>query len=344
MKQRKGISGLVLTLLMILLAACGNAGTNNASPGGSAEGPSAADRQQAETGAAGAGAGPITIQHDKGTLTLDKPATRVVSLDWMFTESLVALGMQPVGNAENEEYKNWVTSEAAVTDTVVELGIKDEPDLEAIVALKPDLIIAGTAYQEGIYEQLNAIAPTMMFTQYPADGDQYTRMMDIFHEIAAAVGKTEEAEQYVAGLDRHYEEAKTRLAAAGKADLPYILIQGRSDQNAAALWTMTETSMAIKTLDHIGLKNVWKPEKFEQYGYTDTSVEALIAVQNATLLSVAQQTDDVFNRQLASNAVWNDLAFVKDNRRYALDGSTWLFGGPVSAKVLVDEVVKSLLP
>ncbi|MDP4095884.1 iron-siderophore ABC transporter substrate-binding protein [Paenibacillus sp. P96] len=340
MKQRKGISGLVLTLLIIFLTACGSAGTNNAS----SDGGTAGERQQADAGTEGAGTGPITIKHDKGELKLDKPAVRVVSLDWLFTESLVALGMQPVGNAENEEYKNWMPSEAAVADDVMELGIKDEPDLEAIVALKPDLIIAGTAYQEAIYDQLNAIAPTIMFTQYPADGDQYTRMMDIFNEIAAAVGKTEEAEQYVAGLNQHYEEAKAKLAAADQADLPYLLIQGRSDQNAAALWTMTETSMAIQTLDRIGLQNVWKPGKFEQYGYTDTGVEQLIPVQDATLLSVAQQTDDVFNQQLTTNSVWNDLAFVKENRHYALDGSTWLFGGPISAKVLVDEVVKSLQP
>ncbi|KAF6582703.1 ABC transporter substrate-binding protein, partial [Paenibacillus sp. EKM205P] len=75
-------------------------------------------------------------------LTLDKPAQRVVVLEWTFTEDLIALGVQPVGNADNANYKVYVTPEAALDSNVVDVGTRNEPNLEAIASLKPDLIIS----------------------------------------------------------------------------------------------------------------------------------------------------------------------------------------------------------
>lgn len=43
---------------------------------------------------------------------ITKPAERVVVLEWMFTEDLIALGVQSVGNAANANYKLWVAPEA----------------------------------------------------------------------------------------------------------------------------------------------------------------------------------------------------------------------------------------
>lgn len=159
---------------------------------------------------------PIIIEHKKGTTTLDKPAKRVVALEWIFSEELVALGIQPVGNADNAEYKIWVTDEVALADDVIDVGLRWEPDLETIASSEPDLIISNTDNNDAIYKQLNDIAPTIEFDRYPDEGGAYTGMVNDFKTIATAVGKTEEADQVLADLNKHYEEAKEKLAAEGK--------------------------------------------------------------------------------------------------------------------------------
>ncbi|MNN50636.1 hypothetical protein D3C81_1652320 [compost metagenome] len=66
------------------------------------------------------------------------------------------------------------------------------------------------------------------------------------------------------------------------------------------------------------------------------------AVKDTNLFYIVQKDDDIFANELKDNSVWNGLTFVKEKRTFGLDSTTWVFGGPVSSKVLVDEVVKTL--
>jgi len=346
--MNKRLMGLMMIIVFVLVAAgCGSNNANNpATDAGAANNAAtnAAPTDAAATADTEAAGGPIVLKDAKGEIILDKPAQKVVVLEWTFTEDVVALGMQPVGNADNENYKIYVTSEAALDASVTDVGTRDEPNLETIATLQPDLIIANTDSHEAIYEQLKGIAPTLIFALYPAEGqgDQYTMMEDTFKTIAAAVGKTAEADKVLADLDTHYADAKATLAAAGKEGLNYVLTQAYSYQNAAQMRLFTDNSLAVQTLDRIGLTNDWKPEQFEAYGFSTSTVEALPAVQDTNLIYIVQENDDIFSNELKDNSVWNGLTFVKEKRTFGLDSATWVFGGPVSSKVIVDEVVKTL--
>ncbi|MBP2000621.1 iron complex transport system substrate-binding protein [Paenibacillus shirakamiensis] len=313
----------VLMLIAALVSACGSKSDSKASePATSPESTTS-----------------ITIKHDKGELKLDQPAKRVVVLEWTFTEDLIALGVQPVGNADNKGYSTWVTNEAALGKDVKDVGDRSEPNLEAIAALKPDLIVTNGDNVDGMYDQLKAIAPTIQYDPYNNEGYDYAAMERIFKNIALAVGKTKEGDQVLADLNKHYEEAKTKLAAAGKSDFHYVLTQAFTYQNAVSLRLFTNNSVVAETLARTGMINDWKPEKVEKYGFTTTTIEALPAVQSSNFIYIVQKDDDVFGASMKKNTVWNGLKFVQEKRTYPLDGSTWTFGGPISSKVLVDQVV-----
>ncbi|MFF2016910.1 ABC transporter substrate-binding protein [Paenibacillus sp. NPDC058177] len=336
--HKRFLSVVMLIVVILVAAGCGSNNTTNPATNSEPKSNAAAENTGSETAS-----GPIVLKDSKGEVKLDKPAQKVVVLEWTFTEDVIALGVQPVGNADNENYKLYVTSEAPLDASVTDVGTRDEPNLETIAALKPDLIIAN-ASNEAIYDQLKSIAPTLIFNLYPPEGqgDQYTLMEDTFKTIATALGKTAEGDKVLADLDAHYADAKTKLAAAGKEGLNYVLTQAYSYQNAATMRLFTDNSLAVQTLDRIGLKNDWKPDNFESYGFSTSTVEALPAVQDTNLLYIVQKDDDIFTKTLKDNSVWNGLTFVKEKRTYALDSATWVFGGPISSKVIVDEVVKTL--
>ncbi|RJE87425.1 iron-siderophore ABC transporter substrate-binding protein [Paenibacillus sp. 1011MAR3C5] len=319
---------IVLISILLITAACGSKNSDNTN--------------NAVVPDHTSNAGPITIKHGKGETKLDKPAVRVVALEWIYSEELIALGIQPVGNADNAEYSIWVTDEAALADSVTDVGLRWEPNLETIASLKPDLIISNTDNNDAIYKQLNAIAPTIEFDPYPNEGDAYTGMVNDFKTIAAAVGKSEEADQVLADLDEHYAAAKKKLAAAGKDKFNYVISQAFSSQNSITLRMFTDTSTVVQTLDRIGLTSDWKSEKFEKYGFTDTTFEALPAVSDSNFIYIVQENDNVFGDSVKDNTVWNGLNFVKENRTYGIGGDTWTFGGPLSSKVLVDRVVEAI--
>ncbi|MFC9709405.1 ABC transporter substrate-binding protein [Paenibacillus sp. NPDC056933] len=329
--MKKSLNGLLIMLAFVLvLAGCGK--TNSTTE------PS----QDADSGSAPAEetAGPVTVKHSGGELKLDKPAKRVVTLEWTYTEDVVALGVQPVGSADNANYKVYVTPEAALDDTVTDVGTRDEPNLEAIAALKPDLIIANS--NSNIYDQLNAIAPTLEYDLYTGDGYTYDKMTETFNNIAVALGKEDQAKKVLDELDQHYVEAKEKLAAAGKDNFHFALTQAFTYQNAASLRMFTDNSVVIGTLDKIGMVNDWQPDKLEGYGFSTVGIESLSTVQDSNFIYITQPDDDVFGTAMKDNSVWNGLNFVKDKRIYQLDSTTWTFGGPISSKVLVDGVVEAI--
>lgn len=311
---------------MLVLAGCGTA-SNSAQNGSSA------------TTTTENTASPITLKDSHGEVKLNQPAKRVIVLEWTFTEDLIALGVQPIGNADNEGYKQWVTSEAALDASVTDVGTRSEPNLEAIAALKPDLIIKTSDNIPEVYDQLKAIAPTLEFDMYKGNGYDYDRMVEVFNEVAKAVGKEDQAKQVLTDLDTHYDQAKEKLKAAGKEGMHYALTQAFTSQNAASLRMFTDNSVVVGTLDKIGMVNDWKSDQTDKYGFTTVGIESLSKVKDSSLLYIVQPDDDVFGAPMKNNSVWTQLNFVKEKRTYPLDGSTWTFGGPLSSKVLVDQVV-----
>mgnify|MGYP001496540210 CR=1 FL=1 len=331
------LTTLIICFLLLLTAGCGAGAGSGGGSNASGTDP-AASSSPTEADAV------KTIQHGLGTTEIKGTPKRIVVLEWTYAEDLLALGIQPVGVADIAGYNKWVNVQPKLAANVVDVGTRQEPNLEVITGLKPDLIITAAFRAKNSYDRLKAIAPTLAFDPYPPEGsiDQYSEMEQTFKTIADVVGKRAEADKVLSDLHKSYESAKEKLKAANKEGAQFVLTQAFSNQNAAALRLFTDNSMAVQILQRIGLKNAYKSSKFEIYGYSDATVEALVSVQNANFLYVVQDSDNVFENQLKNNAVWNGLNFVKEKRTYPLGGDTWLFGGPLSAKLFVEKTVQLL--
>jgi ferric hydroxamate transport system substrate-binding protein len=85
----------------------------------------------------------------------------------VYAENLLALGIQPVGVADIRGYQKYVNVQPSLAESVVDIGTRQEPSLEAIAQLKPDLILGVELRHQTIYDTLSAIAPTLLFNPYP---------------------------------------------------------------------------------------------------------------------------------------------------------------------------------
>ncbi|QOR66393.1 iron-siderophore ABC transporter substrate-binding protein [Cytobacillus suaedae] len=286
----------------------------------------------------------VTVDHVLGSVTLEETPKKVVVLEWVYAENLLALGVQPVGVADVEGFNSWVQIDAELSSDVVDVGTRQEPNLEAISQLQPDLIIAPKFRHEAIKAELETIAPTLFFEPYPTDEtiSQYDEMVSTFKTMATALGKDAEAKTVLADLDKKYEEAKASIEAAGLQTNKFVLTQAFSSQQVPVLRVFTPNAMASVILEKIGMKNAYASEKFEIYGFSQLNVEALPAVEQANFFYVVQDNDNIFENQLKDNAVWKNLDFVATDRMYPLGGDAWLFGGPLSAFTVVDRIVSSV--
>lgn len=284
-----------------------------------------------------------TIKHAVGETKITGTPQRVVALEWTYVEDLVALGVTPAGIADIAGYKKWVNVRTDLSDKSTDVGTRQQPSLEAISKLSPDLIIGVDFRHKTILDKLTAIAPTLLFNPYPAEGgvDQLTEMEQTFLAIGDAMNKQKEAQAVLSETSEKYKAAAAKIAAAKPASTEFLLVQAFSQNQAPQLRVFIETGMGAKILTKLGLKNAYKG-KFDAFGFNTVGVEAFTAVQSANFFYVVQNEDNVFANQLKDNPVWKGLAFVKENRAYALGADLWLFGGPISAQRVADKVASLL--
>lgn len=290
-----------------------------------------------------AAAGERTITHALGETTIPTTPQRIVALEWTYVEDLLALGIQPVGVADIEGFNDWVKLPVALDPAVVDVGDRGEPNLETLAQLDPDLIIAPLFRVADTYEELSAIAPTVIFDPYPTDETvtQYDEMRQTLLQIADLAGRTGEAEAVLARLDEKIAAARSQLEAAGQAGAQFVLAQAFGG-DAVQVRLFTDNAMAAEIVAQLGLENGWEGA-FDQYGFTTVSVETLPELGDVNFFYVVQDDNDVFTRD-AIRPLWENLTFVQNGNAHPLGGDTWLFGGPLSAELLIDKVVNLLAP
>jgi ABC-type Fe3+-hydroxamate transport system substrate-binding protein len=297
----------------LVLAACGTTEAPADEPASPAEG----------------GGAQITVTDARGKqITFDRPATRAVGLEWALVEYLVTLGVMPVGVADVPGYTAWVQG-APLAEGVADVGVRGEPSVEAIAALRPDLVLATPNVNEGALTQLEAVAPVVVVR--PADAaDPIGQMRRNVELVAQITGKQAEAERLLADFDAALADGKRRIEAAGLTGKRIAFADGWLDGGRLSIRPFTGGSLIGAVSAELGLVNAWPMEGDEDYGLASTDVEGLT------------QLGDPFVEGLAGNAVWESLPFVQAGDVTRLPDGIWMFGGPVSMRQYVDAVTAAL--
>ncbi|MCW8349136.1 ABC transporter substrate-binding protein [Vibrio sp. ZSDZ65] len=154
----------------------------------------------------------VTIDHYKGSVEFKETPKRVVVLGNGSLDVLDRIGVQPVG-APHGLLPSYLTQYKTSTSNT---GSVSEPDFETIYTLKPDVIIAENRMLR-IYDELNEIAPTVMFYvdngQYWQDTQANWRMLgqlfDKEQEVEALIEETQS--QLTTAADQVEEEQLNAL-------------------------------------------------------------------------------------------------------------------------------------
>ena len=70
---------------------------------------------------------------------------RIVALEWLPVELMMALGVTPYGVADIPNYTLWV-NEPKLPDSVIDIGLRTEPNLELLTQMKPSYLFWSAGY------------------------------------------------------------------------------------------------------------------------------------------------------------------------------------------------------
>lgn len=107
--------------------------------------------------AAVASAESLTVTHAQGETVLDSVPATVMTTDWAAFDNLTSLGVVVAGVPGSNVPAHLA---GKVTDDMQRIGSLQEPDIEAIAAATPDLVIVG-ARSRTSYETISGIVPTL---------------------------------------------------------------------------------------------------------------------------------------------------------------------------------------
>jgi iron complex transport system substrate-binding protein len=203
----------------------------------------------------------FTITDSKGkvvTINNNHPQ-KIVSLAPSNTEILFALGLgdRIVGVTDFCNYPPEATTKPSV-------GAYDNPNIETIVAMEPDLVLATDAQSESIYQQLENRGLTVVAI-IPHNLNEVLTTITLIGKIT---GQDEEAVSLVADMQSRIDAITTKTSQLIESQTPRVFYIIWNDP----IWTVGDTTFEDALIEMAGGNNI----AHELNGYVSISLEAVL--------------------------------------------------------------------
>jgi iron complex transport system substrate-binding protein len=317
-RRRTATLPALLALSFVLVAACAAPAASITPPATSASAApslavaSSAPPPSATPSPTPAPSFPLTLTDDEGTtLTVPKAPARIVSLTPAATETLFALGLGERIVARSEDPTPYPQQAASIPVVARFDGV----DVEKVVALEPDLVIAGGNFftPADAIAKLRAVKIPVLVVYAPS----VAAVTDDIDLIGEAAGRPAEAEAISTRIETEFDGVRAAVATLPKPRVFYELdatgaIYGPADKSFLAEMIGIAGGTAITT---------GSPDKY------DIPVERLVQADPEIIL-LADAPYGVKVADVAKRAGWSVMTAVKQRAIVPIDDTMITRPGP----------------
>lgn len=269
-----------------------------------------------------------TVEHAMGETEFTKVPERIVVLDSPMMDALVALGITPVGAPEIAAGRSFPAYLADDLDGTESIGYIAEPDIDAIANLAPDLIIGSKVRHEAVYEELEAIAPTVFSED---TGTNWTEQAEL---TAAAVNQSEKMDELIDGVKKRAAEVGEAVEAEGKSA---SIVRFRADNfRLYGPGTFSGSLLADMGFD-LGER------EWNEYSMMELSPELYEQIDGDVVFYMSPGGDPSATTQASITGLWSALPGVAGDKAFEVEDDTWMVGiGVIGANLVIDQVEELL--
>ena len=271
----------------------------------------------------------------RGREATEGAARRVVCLDLLLTETLLTLDFPPLAVGNVPLYRRLVAL-PAIPDGTSDLGPFQEPNLELLQALAPDLILAPAWLKAG-RAPFARIAPVVWLQTFSKEIGALDNAETLLRHIARLTGREAALGQILQRRDRVFERARNDLT--GDADRPLLVVRFMEDGRHAAVFG--GKGMIGGVLGRLGLRNAWTG-RTNVWGVISIGIEQLAAFPEARLVHFdrGEETARALE-QLDASPLWHALPMVRAGRVLAMP-VVYPNGGLFSAMRFAEQLAEIL--
>lgn len=248
-------------------------------------------------------------------------ARRIIALEWLPIELLMAIGITPMAVADRPNYQIWV-NEPTLPDSVIDVGLRTEPNLEFMAQLKPSLILYSAGYGPS-EDKIKRVAPGLGFQFNDGSGKPLDVARRSLTQLGELLGMQHAAQNHLSEFDAYMESMKPRFA--GRDSRPLLLMAFLDNRHVLVVG---KHSLFQQVMDLLGLKNAWQGQT-NFWGTAIMGIERLAEVKGADVLCM-EHNNNAMIQQATSTPLWQAMPFVRENRFQRIPAA-WLYGATLSA-------------
>ena len=256
----------------------------------------------------------ISVTDGMGTtVELDQPATRIVSLSPSVTEILFAInaGDQLVGREDNSTYPDQALDVTSVGSLYGELPS------ETILALEPDLVVAGEIINAEQVQALQALGLTVFWQSNPIDFDGlYKNITD----LGTLSGHSKQSETLINDLESRVTAVTEKLSGVDDKPKVFYEMDGTDPSNP---WTSGSGTFIDYIINMAGGTNVTS----DLVNYAQISTEDLIT-RNPDVILLGDALYGTTPESVAARPGWEVMKAVGSSSIYPIDPFTLSVPGP----------------
>ncbi|MEM7075753.1 MAG: iron-siderophore ABC transporter substrate-binding protein [Pseudomonadota bacterium] len=252
---------------------------------------------------------------------------RIVTLDPFYT-LLMSLDLGASVVASTQSGRDLPQQ---VPENLVTVGQATAPNLEAILAQDPDLILGAAYGQEKLLSSLSEIAPTVLIDT--SDWRLY------YQTIARAVGQPEKAEH---ALDAF--QARLDATAALLPDHTTVSFLRIVPGGFQVYVDGPEAYAPISLLTELGLARPPFETATDDTVLRRPTLEGLLELQGDILIYTIggahhEGNAEELEKEVTSTAIWQALPAVREGRAFRVEPKHWMgFGGLPSAHAVLADI------
>ncbi len=274
------------------------------------------------------------VNHAMGETCVPSQPQRVITLDPGSLGNTLALGVQPIGTATlDDQLPDYLQAQSSDLEL---LGHPNQPSLEKITLLKPDLILTDT--RTDLYQRLSAIAPTVASEDWiePEPEPLWKRDLKLHAE---ALGQTEQGEQLLSDYNRRIQDFQQQMGDR-LSNTQVSVVNFRPDHVRIYL----KDSFVGTILEDAGLP---RPPAQDQAGFIERiSLEAIPQLDADVMFLIVSDPEQTSTLdQFTQSPLWSQLNVVQQNRVYLVSSDVWINGWHmIGAQQVLDDLFQYLTP
>ncbi|WP_432409160.1 ABC transporter substrate-binding protein [Wukongibacter sp. M2B1] len=258
-------------------------------------------------------------------VVLDKQPQRIAILHSLYLEYFFALETPPIASAgasrgtAMKALEEWETLKPYEgTANIIDLGSARDLNLEAILEVKPDVIVTFKGHVDKIYDQLVQIAPVILMDFNASWQDQTLACAEI-------VGKEAYAKDFIKETESIISSSKEKLS--------------KYDKTITLFRTKGKSFVSRGNKDYYDTFGISKPKGYPD-NYEILSLEA-VAEMNPDYIVFQEyiETAKAFVKSQEAFSIWNNLDAVKNGHVFYFNDSLNTLG-PLTMRITAEELLR----